>query len=177
MRTCCFLFFIFVLLLSDLSLYARINETVTQCNERYGTPKKENTNGAYLQKYYFKNDMNILIVFFNNRAVLISYARPNLKDTFYLNNDDYKKTGWVDTITNQNSLINMNLPMTEKEIDYLKNSNSQNEKWTKTGKTSWLREKRNVKATYFPNRCIFSIEMLKYDIEEQDNPNLKLNGL
>lgn len=163
------LFFVFFNLLS-FSLFARINESIEQCRNRYGDPVSETVNGICPIKYYFKNGMNIMIVFYKNRAVVVNYARPDESNPFYKR--AVNKDGWMDTISTP-SIMEMNLPMAEKEIEFLKNANSENEKWIKSGDNIWQREKKTVAASYKKNILTFKV------IKQNDNDDKlsHLNGL
>ncbi|OGV48528.1 MAG: hypothetical protein A2017_16475 [Lentisphaerae bacterium GWF2_44_16] len=163
------LLLIIFLNLFSLSLSARINETIEQCRTRYGEPKAEKTSGPCLVKYYFKNGMNVMAVFYKDKAVVVNYAKPDSSNPFYKRTVD--KDGWMDTISSPN-IMEMNLPLPENEIEYLKNSNSENEKWTKTGDNIWQREKKTVAASYQKN--ILTFKVVKQN-DNKDKPSY-LNG-
>ena len=153
--------------LFSLSLYARINESIEQCRNRYGEPKAEKINGLCPVKYYFKNGMNIMIVFYKNKAVVVNYAKPDDSNPFYKRT--VNKDGWMDTISTQ-SIMEMNLPMDEKEIEFFKDANSENEKWTKSGDNIWQREKKTVAASYQKN-------ILTFKVIKQNDSNDKVSNL
>lgn len=156
--------------LFSLSLSARINETIEQCRTRYGEPKAEKINGICPVKYYVKNGMNIMIVFYKNKAVVVNYAKPDESNPFYKRT--VNKDGWMDTISTQ-SIMEMNLPIAEKEIEFLKNANSENEKWIAIGNNIWQREKKTVAASYQKNILTFKV-VKQNDSKEKAS---YLNGL
>ena len=111
--------------------------------------------------------MNIMIVFYKNKAVVVNYAKPDDSNPFYKRT--VNKDGWMDTISTQ-SIMEMNLPMDEKEIEFFKDANSENEKWTKSGDNIWQREKKTVAASYQKN-------ILTFKVIKQNDSNDKVSNL
>lgn len=77
---------IFFCFLFVFSSFARLNETIDECDKRYGKPIDiVLADNGFVYRYYFKNGYLVNVVFKDKRAIRISYCKLDPSNQFYQN--------------------------------------------------------------------------------------------
>ena len=151
---------IMVLLLLSLAipLKARLSESTTECENRYGKPLYSFTDtGSFLHNYYLKGEFFVQITFKDSKAVGICYSKPDVRSRFY---QQLVKSGeWKDIDA---YLRFINLRMFAYEMEMLRKYNAEGCSWDEALPGSIWHRSDGTEALYDTTNNTFSINRPEY---------------